>query len=64
MEESPKIGGASRLYRVGVEIPDGTTINHGILPVMADGIHLNAEGQIKLGKMTASAVEAIYRKKP
>ena len=31
---------------------------------MADGIHLNAEGQIKLGKMTASAVEAIYRKKP
>lgn len=31
---------------------------------MADGIHFNVEGQIKLGKMIASAVEAFYQAKP
>ena len=43
---------------------NATTINHGRLPVLDDGIHFNAEGQIKLGKMVASAVETFYQEKP
>jgi lysophospholipase L1-like esterase len=31
------------------------------LPVGRDGVHFNAEGQIKLGKITASAVEEFYK---
>ena len=50
--------------RAGGEIPNATTINHGRLPVLDDGIHFNAEGQIKLGKMIASAVETFYQEKP
>ena len=50
--------------RAGREIPNATTISHGKLPVLDDGIHFNAEGQIKLGKMVASALEAFYKEKP
>jgi lysophospholipase L1-like esterase len=34
-----------------------------MLPVGDDGVHLNAEGQMMLGKMTASAVEEFYKAK-
>ncbi|MBT3381281.1 MAG: hypothetical protein HN742_06715 [Lentisphaerae bacterium] len=46
--------------KAGRDIPNTTTIHHGKLPTNADGIHFNTEGQIKLGKMTAAAVEAFY----
>ncbi len=46
--------------RAGREIPNVNAIFHGKLPVGDDGIHLNAKGQIMLGKITASAVEEIY----
>ncbi|MHC4702342.1 MAG: sialate O-acetylesterase [Planctomycetota bacterium] len=49
--------------RAGRELPNVTTVHHGKLPVLEDGIHINAEGQIKLGKITASAVEACYKVK-
>jgi len=38
--------------RAGREIPNVVNVHHGKLPVGQDGIHLNAEGQIKLGKIT------------
>ena len=47
--------------RAGRDIPNVTTVHHGRLPVADDGIHYNAEGQITLGKMTASAVEEFYK---
>jgi len=46
--------------RAGRAIPNVTTINHGTLPLMDDGVHFNAEGQIKLGMITASAIEEFY----
>jgi hypothetical protein len=49
--------------RAGRDIPNVVNVHHGKLPVGQDGIHLNAEGQIKLGKMTASAVEVFYKSK-
>ena len=49
--------------RAGRELPNVTTVHHGKLPVLEDGIHFNAEGQIKLGKITASAVEEFYKAK-
>jgi len=49
--------------RIGRVISNAITISHGTLPVMADGIHFNAEGQIKLGKITASAIENLYNAK-
>jgi lysophospholipase L1-like esterase len=49
--------------RAGRAIHNVTTVHHGTLPVMDDGIHFNAEGQIKLGKITASAVEEFYKAK-
>jgi len=49
--------------RAGRDIPNVTTVHHGSLPTNADGVHFNAEGQIELGKMTASAVEEFYRAK-
>ena len=47
--------------RAGREIPNVNTINHGTLPVMDDGVHFNAEGQIKLGKIVATAIEEFYK---
>jgi lysophospholipase L1-like esterase len=49
--------------KAGREIPNVTTFYHGALPVLEDGIHFNAEGQIRLGKITASAVEEFYKAK-
>ena len=49
--------------RAGREIPNVTTVHHGKLPLREDGAHYNAEGQIKLGKITASAVEEFYKAK-
>ena len=49
--------------RAGREIPNTTTISHERLPVLDDGIHFNAEGQIQLGKVAASAIEAFYQTK-
>jgi hypothetical protein len=46
--------------RAGRELPNVTTVHHGRLPVREDGVHFNAEGQIQLGKLTASAVEEFY----
>lgn len=48
--------------RAGRDIPNTVTVHHGRLPVLPDGIHQNAEGQLMLGKMTASAVETFYSK--
>ena len=49
--------------RAGREIPNTTAVSHGNLPVLEDGIHFDAEGQIKLGKVAASAVEEFYQAK-
>ncbi len=49
--------------RAGREISDVVNVHHGKLPVGKDGVHLNAEGQIKLGKITASAIEKFYNTK-
>jgi hypothetical protein len=49
--------------KAGREIPNVTTVYHGKLPVLEDGSHINAEGQIKLGKITASEVEEFYKAK-
>jgi hypothetical protein len=49
--------------RVGRDIPDATTVHHGELPLLDDGIHINAEGMITLGKISASAVEEFYNAK-
>ncbi|MDF1859511.1 MAG: sialate O-acetylesterase [Verrucomicrobiales bacterium] len=50
--------------RAGREIPNTTTISHGRLPLLDDGIHFNAEGQIQLGKVAASAIEDFYQTEP
>jgi hypothetical protein len=49
--------------RAGRDIPNVNAIFHGKLPVGDDGTHLNAEGQVMLGKITASAVEEFYKAK-
>jgi len=49
--------------RAGRNIPNVVTVHHGRLPVNADGVHFNTEGQIKLGKITTSAVEEFYKAK-
>jgi hypothetical protein len=49
--------------RAGREISNVVNVHHGKLPVGQDGVHLNAEGQIKLGKITASAVGKFYKAK-
>ena len=49
--------------KAGRDIPNTTTVHHGRLPVEKDGVHFNHEGQVKLGKMTADAVEEFYRTK-
>ena len=51
--------------RAGRELPNVTTVQPGELPRIGGGNnHINAEGQIKLGKITASAVEEFYKSKP
>ena len=42
------------------ELPNVVTLHPGELPLAEDGIHTNAEGQIKLGEIAASAVEEFY----
>ena len=49
--------------RAGREIPNVTTVYPGKLPVGDDGTHYSSEGYIKLGKITASAVEEFYKAK-
>ncbi len=50
--------------RAGREIPNATTIYPGDLPRIGNGDnHINAEGQLMLGKITASAVEDFYKVK-
>ena len=50
--------------RAGRELPNVTTIYPGDLPRIGGGNnHINAEGQIKLGKITVSAVEEFYEVK-
>jgi len=69
LPEAKKLGGR-RPYiatvinaqnRAGREIPNVTTLYPGKLPVGDDGTHYSSEGYIKLGKITASAVEAFYK---
>ena len=48
--------------RAGREISNTVTVHHGKLP-LTDAVHFNAEGQIRLGKMTADAVEKLYKGK-
>lgn len=51
--------------RAGRELPNVTTIYPGDLPRIGGGNnHINAEGQIQLGKIVASAVEDFYKVKP
>ena len=48
--------------RAGRELPNVTTIYPGELSRIGGGNnHINAEGQIKLGKITASAVQEFYK---
>ena len=47
--------------KAGREIPNVRAVRHGKLPVGDDGVHFNAEGQLQLGKITASAVEDFYK---
>ena len=47
--------------RAGRDIPNVTTLYPGKLPVGDDGTHYSSEGYIKLGKITASAVEEFYK---
>jgi acetyl esterase/lipase len=50
--------------RAGRDIPKVTTLYPGNLPrIGGDNNHINAEGQIKLGKIVASAVEEFYKTK-
>ncbi len=42
------------------KIPRVVTFSHGKLPCRPDGIHFNTEGQLKLGRMYADAVEEYY----
>ena len=49
--------------RAGREIPNVASVHPGKLPVGDDGSHINAEGQIKPGKITASAVEELHKAK-
>ena len=49
--------------RVGRELTNVTTFYPGRLPIGDDGVHYSSEGYIKLGKITASAVEDFYRAK-
>jgi len=51
--------------RAGRELPNVTTVYPGNLPrIGGDNNHINAEGQSKLGKIAASAVEEFYKAKP
>jgi hypothetical protein len=72
LSEAKKLGGR-RPYiatvimaqnRAGRDIPNVTTLYPGKLPVGDDGTHYSSEGYIKLGKITASAVEEFYKSKP
>ena len=48
--------------RAGRDIPNVTTLYPGELPRIGGGNnHYNSEGYIKLGKITASAVEEFYK---
>jgi len=48
--------------RAGRELPNVTTVHPGELPRIGGGNnHINAEGQIKLGKIAASAVGEFYK---
>jgi hypothetical protein len=50
--------------RAGRELPNVTTVHPGELPRIGGGNnHINADGQIKLGKITASAIAEFYRAK-
>ena len=46
--------------QAGRDIPGVTAVHHGRLPGENDGINFNAEGQLKLGKMAADAIQKIY----
>ncbi len=41
----------------GKELPNVYSVFHGIPPLMPDGIHFNAEGQLLLGNLFADAYE-------
>ncbi|MHC4355300.1 MAG: hypothetical protein ACYS0H_21580 [Planctomycetota bacterium] len=71
LSEAKKLGGR-RPYiatvimtqnRAGREISNVITVYPGKLPVGADGTHYSSEGYIKLGKITATAVEEFYKAK-
>jgi hypothetical protein len=49
--------------RAGRDIPSTTTVLHGQLPKQEDGVHFNHEGQIALGKMTATAIAEFYKER-
>ncbi len=58
---SPYIGTVIMAHnRAGREIPNVATLYPGELPISEDGVHTNAEGQMILGKVTASGVEEFY----
>lgn len=63
MGQSNMHGTARAQNRAGREIANVTTIYPGTLPRAADGVHFNAEGYLRLGKITASAVKDYYQKR-
>ena len=50
--------------RAGRELPNVTTLYPGRLPIGVDGVHYSSDGYIKLGKITASAIEKFYQTNP
>jgi len=69
--EAKKLGGrrpyiatvVNAQNRAGREIPNVTTVYPVKLPSGDDGTHYSSEGYIKLGKITASAIEDFYKAK-
>ena len=47
--------------RSGCEISNATTIHPGKLPRAADGVHDSPNGDVTLGKLTASVLEEHYK---
>ena len=47
--------------RASREIPNVIAVHPGELPISEDGVHTTAEGQMILGKVTASGVEEFYK---
>jgi len=55
--------GVSFAHQLAEFWPNDTIVHPGKLPRAADGVHFSSDGYIRLGKITASAVEEYYKKR-